>query len=295
MSIQRLVQLLSISIFVLSLVACQREETTTTTTTLNDSLARLESLKRAEPVGDTFAYTTDTSGRNADSATSKNKLMPVDEAFRETSFPPFRNSLLRSIGMRDTNALYQAIDSNIHWSFGAKAGITSFKNFWKPGRKDSPIWKTLEDILNMGGKFRSEDPATFWAPYVYAAWPEGKDAPDPFGYSAVISNSAKVYESEDSNSAAIATLDHDFVKVLRDQLAPAPASKPIAKPKKGTKPTSTIPEPILPPRPYWTHIKLEDGRSGFIRTSDIRSQLDYRAAFKKKNGEWKMVALIAGD
>ena len=45
----------------------------------------------------------------------------------------------------------------------------------------------------------------------------------------------------------------------------------------------------------WLTIELGDGQKGFIAKEYIRSPIDYRAIFEKKNGKWLMTAFIAGD
>jgi hypothetical protein len=45
----------------------------------------------------------------------------------------------------------------------------------------------------------------------------------------------------------------------------------------------------------WIAIKLSNGKTGFVSEQFIRSPIDYRACFTKKNGKWRMNALVAGD
>jgi hypothetical protein len=45
----------------------------------------------------------------------------------------------------------------------------------------------------------------------------------------------------------------------------------------------------------WRKVKTESGKTGWVEERLVRSQIDYRACFEKKNGEWKMILLVAGD
>jgi hypothetical protein len=45
----------------------------------------------------------------------------------------------------------------------------------------------------------------------------------------------------------------------------------------------------------WQRVELADGRAGYVRSEDIRSPIDYRAAFQRVGGRWRMTAFIAGD
>jgi hypothetical protein len=42
-------------------------------------------------------------------------------------------------------------------------------------------------------------------------------------------------------------------------------------------------------------VTLADGRSGYIHSRFVRSPVDYRAYFARKDGRWRMVMLLAGD
>ena len=42
-------------------------------------------------------------------------------------------------------------------------------------------------------------------------------------------------------------------------------------------------------------VVLPDGETGWIDARCVRSHLDYRAAFERRDGEWTMVLLVAGD
>ena len=73
--------------------------------------------------------------------------------------------------------------------------------------------------------------------------------------------------------------------------APDPEASPVAE----------LDWDMLTLRPYsggdeWLPVSLADGRDGFVRHEDVRSLLDYRAAFRKgDDGRWRMTLFVAGD
>ena len=45
----------------------------------------------------------------------------------------------------------------------------------------------------------------------------------------------------------------------------------------------------------WGRVRLADGRTGYIESGSVISPIDYRAIFARRDGQWRMVAFIAGD
>jgi hypothetical protein len=47
----------------------------------------------------------------------------------------------------------------------------------------------------------------------------------------------------------------------------------------------------------WTHVRLDDGTSGYISTRWVRSPIDYRLTLRAEGGSgtWWLGFLIAGD
>ena len=191
------------------------------------------------------------------------RLLPVDEAAKDPSFVAFRASLIEIVRKRDTKALLATIADDIKTDFGGGGGRNDFIKHWKLDTDLSPIWEELDAILALGGKFTTPD--VFWAPYVYSAWPDDVDS---FEYVAAVRNDVVVRDGV----KPIATLDHHLVRIA--------AKDPIR-----------LGNPHAPRR----RVVLPDKREGWVPVDEIRSPVDYRAAFDKKNGVWTMTALVAGD
>jgi hypothetical protein len=45
----------------------------------------------------------------------------------------------------------------------------------------------------------------------------------------------------------------------------------------------------------WGHVRLGDGRRGYIWHAYVRSPADYRALFTLIDGRWRMTAFVSGD
>lgn len=195
--------------------------------------------------------------------------MPVDEASKDADFLAFRSAMMRAVESRSERELMPLLDSNIKLSFGGSGGLADFRKMWKPQDKNSPLWPKLEWVLKHGGSFRGTGAnRMFWAPYPYSNWPE--KGPEPFEYGVIVGSSVPVFEGADASSKSVATLDHHFVKVLDGGH-------------------------LREKSPTFVKIQTPSGKIGYVQSSQIRSQLDYRAGFDKRTGKWKMSIFIAGD
>lgn len=146
-------------------------------------------------------------------------------------------------------------DPNIRTSFGDTGGADEFRRMLG----ERALWQDLEQLLMHGGSFHGEGQSqSFWAPYVYSAWP---DSHDPFEKLAVVAADVPLRESSGPASRVIATLSYDIVDRTDD-------------PKR---------------------IRTADGKTGYVDAQYLRSPIGYRAGFMKTNGQWRMTALVAGD
>ena len=194
------------------------------------------------------------------------KLQPVDEATKDPSFFAFRARLLSALARKDVNYLISILDPQIKTDFGGGGGVADFKKAWRPERSNSQIWSELVSVLALGGSF---DKGSFSAPYVYSKFPDEFDA---YEYRAVIEDGVRVRREPNTTSAVIKTLSFDIVKVVVD-----------------------TPNENSAVKRQWLTVELGDGQKGFMAKEYLRSPIDYRAIFEKKNGKWLMTAFVAGD
>lgn len=179
------------------------------------------------------------------------KLTPIDEATKDPSLVGYRNELLAAVRRRDADAVVAMVDPNIRTSFGGTGGAEDFRRMLG----ESGMWEELEQVLTRGGSFRGE---SFWAPYVYSAWPESHDA---FEKLAIVGDDIPLRETSDPHSRVIATLSYDIVERTEEA----------------------------------SRIETADGKVGYVDPRAVRSPVGYRAGFLKTNGQWRMNALLVGD
>ena len=178
------------------------------------------------------------------------KLVPNFDWDKDKTLQAFRQQIIEVVRSGDEAGLFGHLDPNVRISFGPGGGITDFKRAWHK----KPLWNELRTIFEQGGgSLRGND--HFWAPSVYADWPEKIDA---FSYVAVISRDTLL---RDANSNPIARLSYDIVKPLGE---------------KG-------------------HIRTADGREGYVDPRLLWSPVGYRVGLVRKSGTWKIEALVSGD
>jgi hypothetical protein len=186
------------------------------------------------------------------------KLMPVDEATSDPALVAFREKLLAAVRRRDVDAVIALSDPKIRTSFGDDGGVAELRR----KLQDGALMKDLEQILPLGGTFKGlDDQRTFWAPYVYSAWPEQRDA---FESLLVIGQKVPLRNAPNNKAQDIATLSYDIVEHQK---------------REGD----------------WFRVKTADGRTGWVEKASVVSPVGYRAGFSKIDGQWRMRALVAGD
>ncbi|MBV8544096.1 MAG: hypothetical protein JO093_16205 [Acidobacteria bacterium] len=118
-----------------------------------------------------------------------------------------------------------------------------------------PHWEELFTMFYMGGGvLRDND--HFSTPSIYASWPEKFDR---FSFNAVLSRNTLLYERNDPKSKAIAILSFDIVKPLGE---------------KG-------------------HIRVADGRTGWMDPRLLWSPAGYHIELVRKWGTWKIAAFVS--
>ena len=195
------------------------------------------------------------------------KLLPVDEASRDPEFLAYREELLRAVRSGNVEGVVALADPTIRTTFGAGGGAADFRRMLRePG-----MLRELEQVLILGGSFRGEGAQrSFWAPYVYSAWP---DAHDPWETLAVISENVPLLRVPDRATVPDALLSYDLVERVSPPQPPAAAA----------------------PEPQFIEVATADERRGWVSSSSLRSHVGYRAGFMKVAGRWRMNAFVAGD
>lgn len=210
----------------------------------------------------------------AQQLTERRKLLPVDLARRDPSLVAFRERLRGAVAKKDAQTLLDSLAPNVLIGFGGDAGVDAFKAKWKPEDPNSPLWPALREALRHG--WAQDDDAggdpLYVAPYLFETFP---DEIDPAQYGAIVGDRVNIRKEPNSDAAVVGTVSYEIVKMQRSSNAP----------------TETIDGETHP----WVQVTLPDGTSGYVYGRYVRSPLDYRAGFRKVDGEWKMVFFVAGD
>lgn len=156
-------------------------------------------------------------------------------------------------------ALLSVVADDVHASLGGHVGKQDFIELWGLKQpRTSKVWKELGDALRLGCSMRSG----------VATAPSMEDQiGDRDAFETRIALPGAVLRARPSDrSPAIARLEW-HVLTLRGTWDGGP----------------------------WVRVRLDNGRSGYVRDALARSPIDYRAWFHKRGGRWVMAGFLAGD
>ena len=195
------------------------------------------------------------------------KLYPSDQAARDASFFVFRARLLEAIQRRDLPFVLGILSPDIKNSFGGDDGIEGFKKLWKPEQLDSEFWNTLVRVIGLGGSF--DQAGRFIAPYTFSDFP---DSIDGFTHGVVIGEGVRIRRDPKLDAPVVGTLSFDILKVV-----------------------DWNPKLSASVKEKWVLVSMRDGGNGYVAASYIRSPIDYRAGFDRKDSKWFLTFFVAGD
>lgn len=192
---------------------------------------------------------------------------PRDTCTRLPVYTQLRARLVTIVESRAKDDLLDLLSTDILNSFGGDGGKAEFVQTWHldhdPG--SSPVWDHLAAMLKLGC-FASDNDMSM--PYFFEAPlpPERADA-DVFTLHLVTGTSVALRDAPSAQGKVLARLDWTLVDTIDEWSEDA----------------------------RWRQVRLGNGRTGFIRSDYLRSQVDYRAIFRRVDGQWQMTALVAGD
>lgn len=204
---------------------------------------------------------------------NENRVLPVDEAYKNPDFLEFRQKLLRALDEKNLGFLLKHIDENIKVSFGGHQGIEDFIKYWELDKQpqESKIWKTLEETMKLGGKFDKNNLNYFTAPYTFLS----EKISDPYSELIITGTNVRIRQQPSLQGRILGSLSYEIVtSMFEDNL-----------------PSTTINGETYP----WVKLKTQTGVEGYVYGKYVRSPIDYRVNFQKKGDSWKMVFFVAGD
>jgi hypothetical protein len=189
-------------------------------------------------------------------------LPPVDQCSTAPRFMAFQRQLAEVIARKDVVGLLDLTDERIQLNFGGDSGRKAMRRIWgldKPAT--SKLWAKLSEVMRLGCAVTEQGVAV--VPSMIETLPATADAFE----TVVVVKAAILRAAPDEKARPIEMLSWDLLTA-----------------KDGIDETSG-----------WTKVALKDGRTGFVRSSALRSPIDYRATFELKTGRWRMTAFVAGD
>jgi hypothetical protein len=191
-------------------------------------------------------------------------LPPVEQCRGDAEFTRVRQQVQKAVAARNLKGLMSLMSDDVRVTFGGLSGPERFSDFWTASDQDQDLlWSELSSALRLGcaqavdgeGKPYRAIPAMFVT----------GDGLDGFSTWASLPGA-----------------------VLR--------AKPDAKAEaKMRLPAWTVLSELEHDGGSWVEVRTPKGRSGYVSTDEVRSLLDYRLIFGRREGQWRITAFIAGD
>lgn len=189
-------------------------------------------------------------------------LLPVDDAATQLDFFTFRARLQAAIAARDVDAVVAAADPHVKLGFGGDDGAARLRQNLT-GEASTGLWTGLGRVLALGGSFTG---AMFQAPYYFSKWPASADS---YECGVIIGRGVNIRRSPAADADVVASANYDLVRHMVPGVTDLPEG--------------------------WTAVELRNGRRGFVRSDYFGAPIGLRAIFNRVNGQWRMMALVAGD
>jgi len=151
-------------------------------------------------------------------------------------------------------------------SFGGDEGPEGFRRSYGIDQPDSLFWAAWLEAAALGGTFVQTD--LYVLPYTAGELP---DNADPYLSIIAVGDRTLLYAAPKEGAKVLGDVTHQLLEKL--DIEPADMEKT---------------------GPDYLRVKADMGE-GYVRVSETRSPLDYRAVFELVDGKWKLSAFVAGD
>lgn len=195
-----------------------------------------------------------------------------DEGERDGALSAFRQQMIESVKFREPERFVTLVDLGVVAGYQGESGMQAFARKWRIDAIDSPLWPTMETILQLGGGFvRSNRGVQFCTPYVFVDFPEHLDIRV---HGAVIRDDARLMEEPSISANILGQLNRDLVRVSNWQGVDVPNGDGGVD--------------------NWVEVRTLSGQAGWLPRNEVRSPLDPHACFLFRGGKWSMNTLVNG-
>ncbi|PJZ85466.1 SH3 domain-containing protein [Leptospira harrisiae] len=196
-------------------------------------------------------------------------LKPSDTSREDKDFFSFKQKLEKAISDKDIKFIESIVDPKISFDFSEDGmGKTKFLKYWNLNQnpKNSDFWKVFSQTINLGFAYKDN----IWsAPFLFTQTPESVDS---YSYSLITGNTVNIRNKPSKKGAVVTQLSWEFVKNEYDE--------------------TLKPDPKEPCN--WSKVCISDGQVGYVCEQYLRSPMDHRVGFSKKNNKWMMIFFVQG-
>lgn len=182
---------------------------------------------------------------------------PRDECSALTGATEFREKIAAAVLARDADAFAALAARDIRLDFGGGSGVAELRN--RLAAPEQELWRALRNLMPLGCAANSQ--STLTIPWYFA---QDVAVDDPYLAMIVRGVGVPLRNTPAADGRILARLSWDVVEVQESPGA-------------------------------FTQVRTTDGTTGYIESSRLRSLIDYRLIADRRDGEWKIVALLAGD
>lgn len=194
-------------------------------------------------------------------ASSVTRLPPIDQCTGDAAFAAFRAELANAADRRDVDTVMAMVDDNVLVDFGGGQGKEAFAQDWKLDDPDkSGLWSELKTILRLGCIAENEG----WHMPSFGSQLDAKT--DPVDALLAIDPGSALRSEPRDDGEVVAKLDWDVLKLKE-----------------------------VVPGEEWFLVSLEDGRTGYVRSEQVRSPIGYRIGVQSMSGMLRITTFVAGD
>ncbi|MCW1382460.1 hypothetical protein OLX02_06465 [Novosphingobium sp. KCTC 2891] len=189
------------------------------------------------------------------------RYAPRDECAAQPGWPAFRARLGDAVKARDGAALAALAAQDVTLDYGGGHGRDELASRLVDPATGAALWADLARILPLGCAARDELAVMPWY-----FWNVPEDL-DPGTAMLATGPSVPLRQRPAPDAPDVAALSWEMVTL-------APGFDPAAR---------------------FTQVETADGRKGYVETASLRSVLARRIIAERKDGEWRVTAVVAGD